>query len=120
MKWLLTIGILELLGISSAYAEAATPAKGSAFMSLLLPFVLFIFVLYFLLIRPQSKRAKEQQKLLSDVAIGDEVLTSGGLVGKVLKLRDTFVVLKIAQNVEVTVQKNAIANVLPKGTLEIN
>jgi preprotein translocase subunit YajC len=77
----------------------------------------FVVVFYFLLWRPQAKRAKEQRNLIANLAKGDEVAMSGGLLGKITRLDDDFITLAIADNVEVKVQKNAVALVLPKGTL---
>ena len=82
--------------------------------------VLFILVFYFLLVRPQTKRAKDQKKLISSIAVGDEVMSAGGIIGRVSRLKDNFVVLTIAKGVEITVQKSSIVSVLPKGTLDFN
>lgn len=105
--------------ISDAFAQAApaAPAGGNS-MSSILMLLGFVVILYFLLLRPQAKRAKEHRNLISNLGIGDEVLTSGGLYGKITKLADDFVVVAISDNVEVRVQKNAVINVLPKGTLK--
>ena len=81
-------------------------------------FGLFIVIFYFLLVRPQQKRAKEQKSLMDSVAIGDEVVTAGGIVARITKLREGFVVLAIAEGVEMTLQKSSISAVLPKGTLD--
>lgn len=110
----------NLLGIGSAFAtNGTTPPHGTAsIMSLLPMLIIFVVVAYFLIIRPQSKRAKEQRKLMDSLNVGDEVITVGGIVGRVVKLRDNYVVLKLAENVEITMQKNSISNILPKGTLD--
>lgn len=112
-----------MLGITSAHAAtttatttAATPEGG--FLSVLPMLIIFIAVFYFLLIRPQSKRAKEQRKLLDNLAVGDEVLTTGGIIGRLTKLRDSYVVITIGKDIEMTFQKGAIASILPKGTME--
>ncbi len=68
--------------------------------------------------RPHSKRAKEQRQLMDSLAVGDEVLTTGGIIGRLTKLRDNYAVITIGKDIEMTFQKNAIATVLPKGTLE--
>jgi preprotein translocase subunit YajC len=112
--------LLQILGISDAFAATA-PATGSAepgFLSMLPMLIIFIAVFYFLLIRPQSKRAKQQQQLLESLTVGDEIVTNGGVAGRIVKLRDDFVVLNIAKDVEITLQKAAIATILPKGTLD--
>ena len=107
--------------ISSAYAQAAPAAAGgdmqSSFMSLL-PLVLMFVVLYFVMIRPQMKRQKEHRAMLEKIAIGDEVITNGGIAGVVRELGEHFVGVEVADNVRLRVQKGAIANVLPKGTLK--
>jgi preprotein translocase subunit YajC len=103
--------------INSAYAQAAGGGAQSMIGTLLLP-VLLLVVFYFLLIRPQNKRAKEQREMLSKVAAGDEVATTGGMLGKVVEVSDQFVSLEIASNVTVKIQKFQIAQVLPKGTVK--
>ena len=80
--------------------------------------LLIIVVFYFLLIRPQSKRAKEHKKLLSNISIGDEIVTTGGIVARVSKLKDSFVVLELSKDNAVTMQKSSIAQILPKGTVD--
>ncbi len=114
------MSMLNLLGISDAFAATA-PANGSAGAGLasFLPMMLiFIIGAYFLMIRPQNKRMKAHRKLLEELTKGDEVVTIGGIVGKVAKLSDDFVTLTVASNVDLTLQKGAISNVLPKGTLK--
>lgn len=106
--------------IMSAHADAASaapPAQNGGF-SLLMMLVIFLVFLYFTAWRPQSKRAKEQRDLLNSLAKGDEVLTIGGIVGKISKLSETYIVLAVADNLEITVLKSSIANALPKGTLK--
>jgi preprotein translocase subunit YajC len=114
------MSLLSLVGISDALAAtgtaAAPHAQGSIWQMMWLP-LLIILVFYFLVFRPQSKRAKEQRNMLNKVSVGDEVMTAGGMVGKVVRLKDNFVVLKIAKEVEVTFQKSSVASVLPKGTV---
>ena len=114
------MSILNLFGITDALAqtEAAAPPGGSL-MSLLPTLIIFVLVFYFLLIRPQSKRAKEHRKLIESLAKEDEVITTGGITGKIVDIQDMFIVVKIAKDVDVTFQKNAIAAVVPKGTLKI-
>ena len=103
--------------INSAYAQSAGGGAQSMMGTLLLP-VLLLVVFYFLLIRPQNKRAKEQRDMLSKVAAGDEVATTGGILGKVVEVGDQFVSLEIANGVTVKLQKFQIAQVLPKGTVK--
>ena len=107
--------------ISSAYAQTAPAAAGgdmqSSFMSLL-PLVLMFVVLYFVMIRPQMKRQKEHRAMVEALAKGDEVATSGGLLGKVTKLGDAYLGVEIAPGVEVQVQRSAVIQVLPKGSVK--
>lgn len=104
--------------ISSAYAQATTAAAPEQSLLGMLPLVLMFVVLYFVMIRPQMKRQKEHKAMIEAVAKGDEVVTAGGLIGKINKLGDTFVHLEVANGVELQVQRSAISQVLPKGTLK--
>jgi len=108
--------------ISSAFAQtapAATAGGGNLMSSLtgMMPLVLMFVVLYFIMIRPQMKRQKEHRAMIDALAKGDEIVTSGGLVGKVTRLSEGFVHLEVTSGVEVQVQRSAVAQVLPKGTL---
>ena len=106
--------------INSANAQAAGgPAAGGPSMlnTLLLPALLLV-VFYFLLIRPQSKRAKEQREMLSKVAVGDEIATTGGILGKVTEVGEQFLSVEIADGVSIKLQKFQVAQVLPKGTVK--
>ena len=104
--------------ISNAFAQApATGVDAGGLMSFL-PLVLMFAVLYFIMIRPQMKRAKETKAMLAALAVGDEVVTVGGIVGKVTALKDQFVSVEISAGTEVQMQKGAITTVLPKGTLK--
>lgn len=96
------------------------PATGGTqgIISMLPMIAILVFFVYFMIIRPQSKRTKEQKKLMDSLQQGDEVITIGGILGKIAKIDADLVVLTIAENTEVTVQKNAISNVLPHGTLK--
>ncbi len=115
------MSLLNLLGIGTAYAEAPVAATstqhGNPWSMFLFPLLIIVF-LYFIMIRPQSKRAKEQKAMLDKVTIGDEILTAGGIAAKVVRLQDNFVILRIAKDVEIKFQRNSIASVLPKGTVE--
>ena len=102
--------------ISDAWAQAAPGAGGGGFQFALL-MAAFIALFYFMLIRPQQRRAKEHQTLVSKLASGDEVVTSGGLLGRITDVGDTFVTLEIADGVRVKVQKVQITQLMPKGTL---
>ncbi|HEY0745630.1 MAG TPA: preprotein translocase subunit YajC [Steroidobacteraceae bacterium] len=105
--------------INSANAQAAGAAAGGPSMlnTLLLPALLLV-VFYFLLIRPQSKRAKEQREMLSKVAVGDEIATTGGILGKVTDAGEQFLTVEIADGVKIKLQKFQVAQVLPKGTVK--
>lgn len=103
--------------ISNAYAQ--TPAAGaeSSLVSFL-PIILMFVVLYFLMIRPQMKRQKEQKAMMDALGKGDEVVTAGGLLGKVTKVADAYVTLEIANGTEIVVQKASVTTLLPKGTIK--
>jgi preprotein translocase subunit YajC len=104
--------------ISSAYAQAAAPGAAPNPLISFLPLVILFGIFYFMLIRPQMKRAKEQRAMIAALAKGDEVLTNGGVLGRIEDIADQFVTLEIAPNVIVKLQKQAISAVLPKGTLK--
>lgn len=106
--------------INQAHADAIgnMPAQQGGGFSFILMFVIFFVFIYFTIWRPQSRRNKEQQNLLSSLAKGDEVMTTGGLLGRIVKISDQYVSLSIANNVEILLQKSSIANVLPKGTIK--
>lgn len=128
--------VLNLVGMASALAQTAVPAvnqtatsaantaapsmahPGGGLMEMVWMLAAFIFIFYFLLIRPQSKRAKEQRQMWEKMAKGDEVTTAAGLVGKIVSISNDFIVLNVADNVNLTFQKNAVTTVLPKGTLK--
>jgi preprotein translocase subunit YajC len=107
--------------ISSAFAQTAAPAASGDMLSSLTsmaPLVLMFVVLYFIMIRPQMKRQKEQRNMLSALSKGDEVATSGGVLGRITKIGDNLLSLEIAAGVEVQLQRSAVVQVLPKGTLK--
>ncbi len=105
--------------ISPAYAQAASGAADpTGGLMGLLPIILMFVVLWFLMIRPQMKKAKEHKALIDALTKGDEVVTQGGVAGRIVRIGDNFVTVELAPNVEVAVQRQAIANVLPKGTLK--
>ena len=104
--------------ISNAYAQAADAAAQPNPLISFLPLLVLFAVFYFMLIRPQMKRAKEQRTMIAALAKGDEVVTNGGMAGRIDELGDSFVSLEIAPNVKIKLQKSAITLVLPKGTLK--
>ncbi|MBC7804366.1 MAG: preprotein translocase subunit YajC [Candidatus Parcubacteria bacterium] len=103
--------------ISPAYAQAPA-AGGDAGLMGFLPIILMFVLLYFLMIRPQMKRAKEHRTMVDALQKGDEVITAGGLLGKITKVNDAYVTVEIAANTEVSVQKAAVQTLLPKGTIK--
>ena len=105
--------------ISNAFAQApaAAPAGGSSLMSML-PLVLMFVVLYFVMIRPQMKKQKEHKAMIDAIAKGDEVVTNGGLLGKITKVGDIYLSLEVANGVEVQCQRGSVIQVLPKGTVK--
>jgi len=103
--------------ISNAFAEGGAPAAGDP-MSSMLFFVGMLALMYFLLIRPQQKRAKEHKKMVEAIGKGDEVVTNGGMLGKVTEVGEQYVSLEIADGVQVKLQRGAVATVLPKGSIK--
>ena len=108
---------MSLLATALPAIAAAAPAPQGGFGMLLFPIIL-IAIMYFLMIRPQMKRQKEHKAMLDKLSRGDEVITSGGVAGTITDIGDNFVTVEVADNVRIRVQKGAIGNVLPKGTLK--
>jgi preprotein translocase subunit YajC len=103
--------------IDNAWAQAATaPAGGS--MGFIIMMGLFFVIFYFMLIRPQSKRAKEHRTMLAALAAGDEVVTSGGILGRVVEVGESFVTVDVADGVKLKVQKHQVSSIVPKGTFK--
>jgi preprotein translocase subunit YajC len=102
--------------VSDAYAQGGQP-QGAGLMGLLFP-ILLLVLMYFLLIRPQSKRAKEHKQMVAALKKGDEVVTQGGLLGRISDVGDNFVTLEASEGVELRVQRSAVAGVMPKGTIK--
>ena len=102
--------------ISPAYAQAAGDTTSS--LVSLLPLVLMFVVLYFVMIRPQMKRQKEHKAMIEALAKGDEIVTAGGFLGKVSKLGDTYIGVELGDGMEVQLQRSAVVQVLPKGTIK--
>lgn len=115
MKKLLTLALAAMAGMAYANTPAGAP-QASGFPSILL-LVVFVVIFYFLLIRPQMKRSKEQRQLMSALEKGDEVITASGLYGKVVRVEEVSVDVEVADNVVVKMQKQAIISLLPKGTV---
>lgn len=116
-KLLVLLGLATYLPAAMADGAEAQAMQGGGLQSYLFLGVMFV-VMYFVMIRPQSKRAKEHKNMLSKLATGDEVLTQGGLVGTIARDAGTFFMLTLSQGVEVPVQKQSVVQVLPKGTLQ--
>ncbi|WP_454764921.1 preprotein translocase subunit YajC [Cupriavidus campinensis] len=104
--------------ISNAFAQTAGIGGSAGGLMSFLPIILMFAVLWFIMIRPQMKRQKESKAMLEALAKNDEVVTAGGILGRVVKVTEQFVVLEVAEGTEITVQKSAVTTVLPKGSLK--
>ena len=105
-------------GIQHAWAQTtSTTNQDASFINLVIMILLFV-VFYFLLIRPQTKRVKEHKQMVDSLKKGDEVVTQGGLLGRITQLDDYFIALEVAPNLEVKVQRQAVATIVPKGTMK--
>jgi len=105
--------------ISDAFAEGAADAaaQGSGLLGML-PLLLIFVLFYFMLIRPQAKKAKEQRNMVEGLCKGDEIVTAGGLLGRITDVADSFLTVKIADGVEVKVQRHSVSALVPKGTMK--
>ncbi len=112
---ILSFFVSDVHAADAAAPTAAQPGGGLPMMVMLAVFVAFM---YFAVWRPQSKRAKEQRNLLSSLAKGDEVMTAGGILGRVVKITDSYFVLAIAEGTEIVIQKGSVVSALPKGTIK--
>ena len=112
------LGIATTHAATTATTGAAAGQHQSGFLSLLPMLILIGLVFYFLMVRPQQKRTKQHKALMDKLAVGDEIVTIGGMVGKLSKLRDGFIELTISNGITITLRKSAIESVLPKGTME--
>ncbi|MBV9575334.1 MAG: preprotein translocase subunit YajC [Gammaproteobacteria bacterium] len=110
------------LFISNAYADPMNVGPGAnpqnSSVSFMIMIAIFFIFIYFAIWRPQNKRAKEQQELLNSLAKGDEVVTAGGILGRINKIADQYLILSLTNNVDIVVQKSSVVSVLPKGTLK--
>jgi preprotein translocase subunit YajC len=104
--------------ITNAYAQTATMGSITSSLGQFLPIILMFVALYFLMIRPQMKRQKEHKAMMESVTKGDEVVTSGGVLGKITKVSDVYVSIEVQDGTELIVQKSAITTLLPKGTIK--
>lgn len=104
--------------ISQAFGQGTSTGGTQSSLMSFAPLILMFVVLYFIMIRPQMKRQKEHRNMLAAMAKGDEVVTNGGIVGKISKVGDAYLNIEIADNVEITVQKGSVTTILPKGTIK--
>jgi preprotein translocase subunit YajC len=104
--------------ISSAFAQTAAAGDTQSTLMGMLPLVLMFVVLYFVMIRPQMKKAKEHKAMVEALAKGDEIVVAGGMLGKIAKLGETHIHVEVASGVEVQFQRSAVVQVLPKGTVK--
>ncbi len=104
--------------ISEAFAQAAAPAQTGTDLASLLPMFGILILFYFLLIRPQWKRAREQKQMVEALQRGDEVITNGGILGQILNVSENYVIIEIAPAIEVTILKSSVQTLLPKGTMK--
>ncbi len=111
---------MGLSSLNTIAVAAATPATGEAAggMSFIVIIIIMFVAMYFMLIRPQQKRQKQHRALVAALARGDEVITSGGIAGRIEEVGDSFVTVEIASNIKIKLQRSSIAQVLPKGTLK--
>jgi len=104
--------------ISNAFAQSAPAGDAAGGLMSFIPLILMFVVLYFIMIRPQMKRQKEMKVMLDALAAGDEVITVGGILGKVTAVKDQYITVEIVAGTEVQMQKGAVTSVLPKGTIK--
>ncbi len=104
--------------ISNAYAQTAGGQDPTGGLMGVLPLILMFVVLWFMMIRPQMKRAKEHKAMIEAMAKGDEIVTQGGMAGRVTEIGDNFIHLEVAEKTNIIIQKQAVSTVLPKGTLK--
>jgi preprotein translocase subunit YajC len=104
--------------IENAWAQAAPAQRGGGMLNFVILMGLFFAIFYFMLIRPQSKRAKEHRAMLAALAVGDEVVTGGGILGKVTEVGDNFITVEVADGVRLKVQKGQVSALMPKGTFK--
>lgn len=103
--------------ISNAYADGAAAQPAGGFMDFI-PLIAMVAVFYFLILRPQMKRSKEMKVMIAALQKGDEIVTSGGMLGRVVKVGEAYITLEAAEGLEVIIQKGAVQTVLPKGTIK--
>ena len=104
--------------IAGAMAQTVGTPQQPSMWGTLIPLILIVVIFWFLLIRPQMKRNKEHRELISGLSVGDEVVSAGGLLGKITVVGDSFVTVRLADNIEIKLQRHSVAQVVPKGTIE--
>ncbi|HEY7378579.1 MAG TPA: preprotein translocase subunit YajC [Steroidobacteraceae bacterium] len=104
--------------IESAWAQGAAPGQSGGMINFIVLMGLFFAIFYFMLIRPQSKRAKEHRAMLAALAAGDEVVTSGGILGRVTEIGENFITVEVADGVRLKIQKGQVSGLMPKGTFK--
>jgi len=104
--------------IESAWAQGAAPGQPGGMINFIILMGLFFAIFYFMLIRPQSKRAKEHRAMLAALAAGDEVVTSGGILGRVTEIGENFITVEVADGVRLKIQKGQVSGLMPKGTFK--
>ena len=104
--------------IESAFAQSGGEGGPGGMLATFAPLILIFVVFWFLLIRPQQKKAKEHRAMVGAISKGDEVVTSGGLLGRVISVGDAFLTVEVAEGTEVRVQRSSVANLMPKGTIK--
>jgi len=109
--------LLSLLISNQAFADQLNTDTNSGFSSIIMFVILFV-LMYFLLIRPQTKKAKEHKTLIESLKINDEVMTNAGIIGKIKKTKEQFIILSLNENIDIIIKKEAIASILPKGTIK--
>lgn len=104
--------------IKQAHAQGGAAASGGSILPTILMFAVFIVFMYFMIIRPQMKRQKEHKKLMESLDKGSEVITAGGVAGRIRQVGENFLMIEIAKDVEIRIQKSSVTSVVPKGTLD--
>jgi preprotein translocase subunit YajC len=118
MKKITSLLAVCFLLVSNVLADGAPKAQGGSLLSMLPMLILLVGFMYFMVIRPQTKRAKEHKNLMGNLQVGDEVATIGGILGTIDKIADNFIILVVADNSKVTIQRGAVATILPRGTIK--
>jgi preprotein translocase subunit YajC len=109
---------MNLISVAHAQGAAAPAASTESTLVSLLPIIVMFVILYFIMLRPQMKKQKELRAMLAALSKGDEVVTTGGMVGKITKVGENYITLEVAANIEVQLQRSAVTMVLPKGTIK--